>query len=82
VRVGVMAFGVHGDRVVIVEGPVGYKRTWWMPEGRAGAESSARGVYGPRALVRRADAGATRWRGLVGFRWDVQIEEVAGALRD
>jgi hypothetical protein len=28
----VMAFGVHGDRVVIIEGPVGYKRTWWMPE--------------------------------------------------
>jgi hypothetical protein len=27
----VMAFGVHSDRVVIIEGPVGYKRTWWLP---------------------------------------------------
>jgi len=37
VRVGVMAFGVYSDRVVITEGPVGYKRTWWMPEARAEA---------------------------------------------
>jgi len=28
----VMAFGVHSDRVVIIEGPVGFKRTWWVPE--------------------------------------------------
>ena len=36
----VMAFGVHSDRVVIIEGPVGFKRTWWMPGARAqvGAE--------------------------------------------
>jgi hypothetical protein len=33
----VMAFGVHSDRVVIIEGPVGYERTWWSPEGRAQA---------------------------------------------
>ena len=37
VRVGVMAFGVHSDRVVIIEGPVGYKRTCWLPGGRAEA---------------------------------------------
>jgi hypothetical protein len=29
-----MAFGLYGDRVVIIEGPVEYKRTWWMPVGR------------------------------------------------
>jgi hypothetical protein len=36
----VMAFGLYSDRVVIIEGPVGYKRTWWLPEARAqvGAE--------------------------------------------
>jgi len=33
----VMAFGVHSDRVVVIEGPVGYKRTWWFPERRAEA---------------------------------------------
>ena len=33
----VMAFGVHSDRVVIIEGPVGFKRTWWFPEARAQA---------------------------------------------
>jgi hypothetical protein len=27
----VMAFGVHSDRVVIIEGPVGYKRTYMFP---------------------------------------------------
>ena len=27
----VMAFGVHSDGVVVIEGPVGYKRTWWLP---------------------------------------------------
>ena len=32
----VMAFRVHSDRVVIIEGPVGYKRTWWMPEANGG----------------------------------------------
>jgi hypothetical protein len=32
----VMAFGVHSDRVVIIEGPVGYKRTWWLPGGEVG----------------------------------------------
>lgn len=32
----VIAFGVHSDRVVIIEGPVGYKRTWWMPEANGG----------------------------------------------
>jgi len=37
----VMAFGVHSDRIVIVEGPVGFKRTWWVPEARA--EASAGG---------------------------------------
>ncbi|HUW08481.1 MAG TPA: hypothetical protein VM537_02075 [Anaerolineae bacterium] len=30
----VMAFGVHSERVVIIEGPVGYKRTWWLPGSR------------------------------------------------
>jgi hypothetical protein len=30
-RVGVMSFRVHNDRVVVIEGPVGYKRTWWFP---------------------------------------------------
>ena len=33
----VMAFRVHSDRVVIIEGPVGFKRTWWFPEARAEA---------------------------------------------
>jgi hypothetical protein len=33
----VMAFGVHSDRVVIIEGPVGYKRTYMLPDaGEAG----------------------------------------------
>ena len=27
----VMAFGVHSDRVVIIEGPVGYKRVYAFP---------------------------------------------------
>ena len=27
----VMSYQVHNDRVVIVEGPVGFKRTWWFP---------------------------------------------------
>jgi len=27
----VMAFGVHSDRVVIIEGPVGFKRTYMLP---------------------------------------------------
>jgi len=38
-RVGVMAFGVHSDRIVVIEGPVGYKRTCWAPEARARAEA-------------------------------------------
>jgi hypothetical protein len=33
----VMAFGVHSDRIVIIEGPAGFKRTWWFPEARAEA---------------------------------------------
>jgi len=35
-----MSYQVHSDRVVIVEGPVGFKRTWWLPPsgGKAGAE--------------------------------------------
>ena len=33
----VMAFGVHRDRVVVIEGPVGFKRTWWFPGARAAA---------------------------------------------
>ena len=36
----VMAFRVHGDLVVIIEGPVGFKRTWRMPEGRAAREAT------------------------------------------
>ena len=39
VRVGVMALGLHDDRIVIVEGPVGYKRTWWFPA--SGAKAGA-----------------------------------------
>ena len=41
VRVGVMALGVHDDRIVIVEGPVGFKRTWWFPASglKAGADA-------------------------------------------
>jgi hypothetical protein len=35
----VMAFRAHSDRVAIIEAPVGYKRTWWMPEVRAAAEA-------------------------------------------
>jgi len=35
----VMAFGLHSDRIVIIEGPVGYKRTWWLPGGRARVEA-------------------------------------------
>ena len=35
----VMAFGVHSDRVVVIEGPVGYKRTWWLPDGEGKAEA-------------------------------------------
>ena len=27
----VMSHQVYDDRIVIVEGPVGYKRTWWFP---------------------------------------------------
>ena len=27
----VMSYQVHDDRIVIVEGPVGFKRTWWFP---------------------------------------------------
>jgi hypothetical protein len=27
----VMAFGVHSDLVVVIEGPVGYKRTYMFP---------------------------------------------------
>ena len=27
----VMSYRVHDDRIVIVEGPVGFKRTWWFP---------------------------------------------------
>jgi len=27
----VMAFGVHSDRVVVIEGPVGYKRVYAFP---------------------------------------------------
>jgi hypothetical protein len=38
-RVGVMAFGVHSDRVVVIEGPVGYKRTWWIPVDKAEARA-------------------------------------------
>jgi bifunctional DNA-binding transcriptional regulator/antitoxin component of YhaV-PrlF toxin-antitoxin module len=38
-RGDVIAFGVHSDRVVIVEGPVGYKRTRWLPEARAEARA-------------------------------------------
>jgi len=37
----VMALGVHSDRVVIIEGPVGYKRTWWMPGSGADASAAA-----------------------------------------
>jgi hypothetical protein len=36
----VMAFGVHSDRVVIIEGPVGSKRTWLFPG--PGVEPEAR----------------------------------------
>ena len=32
----VMSYQVHDDRIVIVEGPVGFKRTWWFPA--SGAE--------------------------------------------
>ena len=35
----VMSYQVHDDRIVIVEGPVGYKRTWWFPEAGARAEA-------------------------------------------
>ena len=31
-----MAFGVHSDRIVVIEGPVGFKRTWLFPAGGAG----------------------------------------------
>jgi hypothetical protein len=30
----VMAFRVHSDRVVIIEVPVGFKRTWSLPGGK------------------------------------------------
>jgi len=33
----VMTFGVHSDRVVVIEGPVGFKRTWWFA-GAKGAQ--------------------------------------------
>jgi len=26
-----MAFGVHSDRIVVIEGPVGYKRVYAFP---------------------------------------------------
>jgi hypothetical protein len=33
----VMSYRVHIDRIVVIEGPVGFKRTWWFPEaGRKG----------------------------------------------
>jgi hypothetical protein len=35
----VMAFAVHGDWVAIIAGPVGYNRTWRMPEAGVGAEA-------------------------------------------
>jgi len=35
-RGDVMAFRVHSDRVVIIEGPVGFNRTWWLPEANGG----------------------------------------------
>jgi hypothetical protein len=37
----VMAFRVDSDRAVIIEGPAGFKRTWWLPA--AGAEAGAEG---------------------------------------
>ena len=37
----VMSYQVHDDRIVIVEGPVGFKRTWWFPA--SGPESWAEG---------------------------------------
>jgi hypothetical protein len=36
----VMAFGVTSDRVVIIEGPVRYERTWWMAGTRTQAGAS------------------------------------------
>ena len=35
----VMSYQVHDDRIVIVEGPVGFKRTWWFPA--SGAKAGA-----------------------------------------
>jgi len=40
VRVGVVALAVRSDRVVIIEGPAGYKRTWWMAGTRTQAGAS------------------------------------------
>ena len=38
----VMSYQVHDDQIVIVEGPVGFKRTWWFPASgaKAGADVS------------------------------------------
>ena len=36
----VMSYQVHDDRIVIVEGPAGFKRTWWLPEARAEARAA------------------------------------------
>ena len=37
----VMSYQVHDDRIVIVEGPVGFKRTWWLPASGAKAQADA-----------------------------------------
>jgi bifunctional DNA-binding transcriptional regulator/antitoxin component of YhaV-PrlF toxin-antitoxin module len=37
-RGDVIAYHIWNDPVeVIIDGPVGYKRTWWLPEARAEA---------------------------------------------
>jgi hypothetical protein len=46
-----MAFRVHSDRLVIIEGRVGYKRTWWLPGGKAKQAALAKPVLGEAAAT-------------------------------
>jgi hypothetical protein len=42
-RGDVMSYSVRGDRVVIIEGPVGYKRVWEAPGAKGGDDGGRAG---------------------------------------
>jgi hypothetical protein len=74
----VMAFGVHSDRVVIIEGPVGYKRTWWFPAGRAEAGAAGNGGRRggqPGGLWRSRSRRASEAGSLSGSRWGTALRQ-------